>query len=143
MIYGVSRNGRRGLGCIERIMDIPKYDESQPIKLIPLYDHFVPSGTKLDCSELVKALPHTQNSNSTPKYHAQIPLDYPVAQKPKVVRNSGKTNKRGPRKWVPKDKIIYVADILSSSVETPIMVPGLWMLATYDGKKVYVPKSGT
>ena len=122
MIYGVSRNGRRGLGCVESILDMPKFDKRQPIKLIPLYDHFVPSGTKLECSELVKALPRTQKSDT--KYHAQIPLDYPVAPKPQVVRNSGKTNKRGPKKWVPKDKIIYVADIISSSVETPIMVPG-------------------
>ena len=66
------------------------------------------------------------------------------ARKPKVIRNSGKTNQKGPKRfWVPKDKIIYVADILCSKVQTPVMVPGLWMLATHDGKKVYVPKSGT
>ena len=44
---------------------------------------------------------------------------------------------------VPKEKIIYVAYVLNSTVETPVMVPGLWMLMIYDGKKVYVPKSGT
>ena len=66
------------------------------------------------------------------------------ARRPKVVRNSGKTNHKGPKRfWVPKDKIVYVADILCSKVQTPVMVPGLWMLATHDGKKVYVPKSGT
>ena len=66
------------------------------------------------------------------------------ARRPKVIRNSGKTNLKGPKRfWVPKDKIIYVADILCSKVQTPVMVPGLWMLATYDGKKVYVPKPGT
>ena len=66
------------------------------------------------------------------------------ARKPKVIRNSGKTNQKGPKRlWVSKDKIIYVADILCSKVQTPVMVPGLWMLATHDGKKVYVPKPGT
>jgi hypothetical protein len=66
------------------------------------------------------------------------------ARKPKVIRNSGKTNHKGPKRlWVPKDKIVYVADILCSKVQTPVMVPGLWMLATHDGKKVYVPKPGT
>lgn len=34
--------------------------------------------------------------------------------------------KKGPKKiWVPKDKIVYLADILSSQIETPILVPGL------------------
>ena len=48
------------------------------------------------------------------------------ARKPKVIRNSGKTNHKGPKRlWVPKDKIVYVADILCSRVKTPVMVPGL------------------
>ena len=48
--------------------------------------------------------------------------DYSV--KPKYNQNFGKTNKPGPKKiWVPKDKIIYVADIFSSKAKTPVMVP--------------------
>lgn len=55
--------------------------------------------------------------------------------KPKFVKNSGKTNQKEPRKlWVPKDKIIYVVDILSNVVKTPIMVLELRMLAAHDGK---------
>lgn len=47
-------------------------------------------------------------------------------QKPKFVKNPRKTNPKGPRNmWIPKDKIVYVADILSRGVETPAMVPGL------------------
>lgn len=41
--------------------------------------------------------------------------------------------------WVHKYKMIYVADILSSEVKTPIIVSGLWMLAAHDGKKAHVP----
>ena len=64
--------------------------------------------------------------------------------KPRFKQNLRNSNQKGPRKiWVPKEKIIYVADVLNSEVETPIMVPGLWMLTTYDGKKVYVPNPGT
>ena len=102
--------------------------------------HFVPAGTELDIS----AQKRTKDKNSVmkPKYHAQILHDYPYAKRLNVMRNSGKTNKKGPRKWVPKDKIIYVADILSSLAETPVMVPGQWMLATHDGKKVFVPRFG-
>lgn len=68
---------------------------------------------------------------------------YPT-HKPKFVKNYVKKNPKGPRKmWVPKDKIIYVTDILSSGVETPVMVPGLSMLMEHDVNKAYVPKSGT
>ena len=64
--------------------------------------------------------------------------------KPKLKQNFCKTNKQGPKKiWVPKDKFLYVADIFSTKTKTPVMVPRLWMLTTYDGKKVYVPKYGT
>lgn len=69
--------------------------------------------------------------------------DYP-AHKLKFVKNFRKTNKKGPRKlWVPKDKIIYVADILNIALKTPIMVHELWMFAAHDRKKAYVPKPGT
>jgi hypothetical protein len=75
--------------------------------------------------------------------HAQA-QHFDNARKPKVLRNSGKTNHKEPKRfWVPKDKIIYVADILCSRVKKPIMVPGLWMLVTHDRKKAYVPNPGT
>lgn len=48
------------------------------------------------------------------------------SQKPKITKNSGRTNQKRPKKmWEPKNNIIYVASILSSSVKTPFMVPGL------------------
>ena len=63
--------------------------------------------------------------------------------KPKFNQNSGNSNQQGPKKiWVPKDKIIYVADVFNNKVETPVLVPGLWMLSTHGGKKAYVPKPG-
>lgn len=66
------------------------------------------------------------------------------AHKPWVHKTFGRTNHKGPKKmWVPKNKIIYVADILSMQVETPIMVPGLWVHSTHDGKKAYVPRART
>ena len=141
MIYGVSKNGKKGLGCIET----RKPDEHQKVKSKPLYKHFMPVGTELDCSAQTQKHAQTRIKNSVlkPKYHAQISLDYPAAKKPKVVKNSRRTNKRGPITWIPKDKIIYVVDILSSSIETSVMVNEQWILMTYDGQKVYVPIFGT
>ena len=57
----------------------------------------------------------------------------------KGVSNAFRTNKRGPKKiWVPKDKIIPVADVLDNRQDTPIMVPRQWFLTTHDMRKVYV-----
>src|SRR5580765_6156302 len=114
-----------------------------------LYEQFVPSGTHVGSSEPThsegsRRQPQKRNKSSGTKSHAQIPFKYSAAQAPKVPRTSGKnTNKRGPRKWVPKNKIVYLADILDSSTETPVMVPGQWMLTTHDWRKAYVPRAGT
>ena len=146
MIYGVSRNGKKGLGYSGSSKPI---DETLAVKSRPLSEHFVPSGTELECSKQdsssgSKSQSLTQKKKSSkPKHRAQISYDYPVAQTSKGVRTSGKANKKGPIKWVPKDKIIYVADILDGATETPIMVPGQWMLTTHDGRKAYVPRFGT
>ncbi|XP_057418663.1 uncharacterized protein LOC130712865 [Lotus japonicus] len=52
------------------------------------------------------------------------------------------TNPSGPKKIrVPKKLFISVADLLNRTKETPTMVPGQWMLAAHDGRKVYVPKN--
>lgn len=92
MIYGVRRNGKKGLGCKEN----GKPGESQKVKLKSLYEHFVPVGTELDFSSQTHKLTKGNNSVLKPKYHAQISFDYPSAQRSKVVRNSGRTKKRGP-----------------------------------------------
>ena len=52
-----------------------------------------------------------------------------------------KTNKKGPKSiWVPRDKIIHVADLLNNRKKTEVLVLGQWMLTTHDGRKVYVPR---
>lgn len=45
--------------------------------------------------------------------------------------------------WVPKNKITYVADILSNKFETPVKVLGLWVLSTHDRKKTYISRART
>lgn len=66
------------------------------------------------------------------------------AQNPWVDKTSGNTNHKGPKKmWVPKNKKIYILDILSNTIETSIMVHGLWVPSEHDGKNVFVPRVGT
>lgn len=62
MIHGVRRIGNKSLGYIET----GKLDESQKVKLKPLYEYFVPADTELDYSA------QTQKKNSVlkPEYHA-------------------------------------------------------------------------
>ena len=54
----------------------------------------------------------------------------------KVAHNSGRSNKKGPKKlWVPKDKIIYVANILSTAILRHVLASELWLHVTHDGKR--------
>src|SRR3954469_14148432 len=65
---------------------------------------------------------HTKKHVTQPrKYHAAKPKEYHAVPhvvyyaKPKFNQNLRKTNKKRPKKlWVPKEKIISVADILGS-----------------------------
>ena len=48
-------------------------------------------------------------------------------------------NTKGPKKiWIPKKKVIPIADVLDTKKKTPIMVPRQWLLTPYDRRKVYV-----
>lgn len=118
---------------------LKKDDKSNNLK-----SHFVPSGKQNDVrpkgrdisKPKGKIKPHG-HFNYTYMYR------YPT-QKPEFVKNSGKTNSKGVRKiWVPKDKIVYCVDIISSGVKKPDMVSGLLMLAVYDRKKAYVTNPRT
>src|SRR3954469_11527057 len=147
MIYGVSGNKRIDVGYEG---DIPhKFEPVNELKITykPLYEQF-----KYGHSHDIRLTSHAKSFHAThtkkhvtqpKKYHAIPPVNYYA--KPKFNHNLRKTNKKGPKKlWVPKEKIISVADMLGSKeVKTQnVMVPGLWVLATYGGKKVYVPRPG-
>ena len=146
MIYGISRNKKKGLGHSE------SYGKDKTLITKPkaLYEQFVPSVTHVGSSEPThskgsRRQSQKRNKSSRTKSLAHIPLRYSAAQAPKVPRTSGKkkkSNKKGPRKCVPKNKIILLADILDSSCKTPVMAPGQWKLVTHKGRKAYIPKTG-
>ncbi|RDY11391.1 hypothetical protein CR513_03946, partial [Mucuna pruriens] len=60
------------------------------------------------------------------------------------LKGSSKPSKiktKGPKKiWVPKTTIILVAYVFSNRKETLIMIPGQWVLTSYDRRRVYVQK---
>lgn len=128
MIYGVSRNNRSEIGyepSSGEIFEHPKSVDKMIINYPPIYSNF-----KYGHSHNIIYTHSNQNSK--------------FVFKPKFRENFRQTNQRGPKRiWVPKDKIIYVADVLSSHVKTPTMDSGKWRLSSHKGKKVYVPKSGT
>lgn len=105
MIYGVSKNWTRGIGYDSDDESDSEKDDKPNV----LQSHFVPYGKQNDVrpkgitisKPKAKAKPHARFNNV-------LMYKYP-AQKPKFVKNLGKTNPKGPRKiWVLKDKIIYV-----------------------------------
>ncbi|XP_058768682.1 uncharacterized protein LOC131642460 isoform X1 [Vicia villosa] len=153
MIYGVSGNRRFGFGYEGDTSH--KFEPIDDLKITykPLYDQFK-YGHSHDIRHTSHAqsfhITHTKKHVTQPKkyhetqnknYHAVPPISYNA--KPKFNQNLRRTNKKGPKKlWVPKEKIISVADILGGKEDKKqnVMVPGLWVLATHDGKKVYIPR---
>src|ERR1044072_974698 len=141
LIYGVSRSLKNGLGYSESCKTLNT-------KPIALYEHFVPSGTHVRSSEPGsskggKRRPQNKDKSLRNKPHAQIELDYSKVKAHRTLRSSGKTNKKGPRKWVPKNKIIYFADIINSSIRTSSMTSDQWRLVTQKGRRAYIPRTGT
>jgi len=50
------------------------------------------------------------------------------------------TNPRGPIKiWVPKTDIVDVASVSKRKRKAEVLVPGQWLFATHDRRKVFVP----
>lgn len=118
MIYGVSRNNRSGIGYEppsgERF-EHPKSVDEMIIKTTPLY-----SNVKYGHPHNIKFTRPDQNT---------IPI-----YKLKFKQNFRKSNLCGSKqRWVPKNKIIYVADILSNKVATPILESGNWILSAHNG----------
>src|ERR1044072_6772863 len=105
MIYGVSRNKKKGLGYSE------SYRKNKTLIAKPksLYEQSVPSGIKVRSSnpahsEGSRRQPQKRNKSLRIKPHAQKSLDH--SEVPKVSKTSEKkTNKKGLRKWVLKNKI--------------------------------------
>ncbi|XP_058748093.1 uncharacterized protein LOC131620924 [Vicia villosa] len=139
MIYGVNGNKRKGIGFEGEIPYKLEPVNEMIIKYKPLYEKF-----KYGHSHDIK---HTSHSKS---FHITHTKKHAVAHsgksyvKSQFNQNMRRTNPKGPKRmWVPKDKIIPVADLLHSTKDKHVMVPGLWVLTSHDGKKVYIPKSGT
>ena len=54
---------------------------------------------------------------------------------------TSRTNPRGHMKvWVPKTEIVDVAGVSKRKYKAEVLVSGQWLLATYDGRKVYETK---
>src|SRR3954462_8513148 len=155
MIYAVSGNKRVGIGFEgETPYKLESVDDMK-ISYKPLYDQFkfghshdirhTSHAKSFHIAQTKKHVtqPRKYHETHIKNYHAVPPIAYNV--KPKFNQNLSKSNKKGPKKmWVPKDKIIPIADILGCKKDKAqhVMVPGLWMLATHDRKKVYVPRPG-
>src|SRR4051812_33161089 len=139
MIYVVSGNNRVGIGYEGEIPYKLESVDDMKISYKPLYNQF-----KFGYSHDIRHTSHVQSFHIThtkkhvtqPKkyhgtqnrnYHVVPPISYNA--KPKFNQNLRRTNKKGPKKmWVPKEKIIPIADTLGCKEDKAqhVMVPGLW-----------------
>src|SRR4051812_47507405 len=148
MIYVVSGNKRVGIGYEgETPYKLEPVDDMK-ITYKPLYDQFKYAHShdiRLTSHAQSFHVAHTKKHVTQPrKYHVAQPKNYHVVPpivyhvKLKFNQNLRKYNKKGPNKMlVPKEKIIFVADILGCKEDKAqhVMVPGLWVLAAHDGKR--------
>jgi len=66
---------------------------------------------------------------------------HPISEGTFKDKSLRKTNMKGPKtEWVPKEKIIPLADILNPNKKTQIFELGKWMLIIHKGKKFYIPR---
>src|SRR3954465_11266591 len=143
MIYGVSGNKRFGFGYEGDTSH--KFEPVDDLKITykPLYDQF-----KYGHAHDIRLTSHAQKFNTVhtkkhvthpKKYHADKPKEYHVVPpvkyfaKPKFNHKLRRTNKKGPKKlWVPKEKIISVADILGGKEDKKAKCHGTWTLGARD-----------
>jgi len=87
----------------------------------------------------VNAKLHSKTKGSEPEVWKKTKQDN-FRQKTQRKFKTPLTNSRGPTKvWVPKLDIVDVAGVSKRKRKAEVMVPGQWLLTTYDGRKVYVP----
>src|SRR4051812_28914149 len=141
MIYGVSGNKRICIGFEGEIPYKLEPVDEVIINYKPLYEQF-----KYGHSHDIKHTSHSKSFHITHTHTKKHVISHYRNSyvKSQFNQNVRRTNPKGPKRmWVPKEKIIPVADLFESTKDKHVMVPGLWMLTSHDGKKVYVPKSGT
>jgi len=89
--------------------------------------------------EAVVAKLNSKTKGSEPKVWKKTKQDN-FRQRTQRKFKTPRTNPRGPTKiWVPKSDIVDVAGMSKRKRKAEVLVPGQWLLATHDGRKVYVP----
>jgi len=89
--------------------------------------------------EAVFAKLHSKTKGSEPEVWKKTKQDN-FRQRTQRKFKTSRTNPRGPTKiWVPKSDIVDVAGVSKRKRKAEVLVPGQWLLATHDGRKVYVP----
>lgn len=91
----------------------------------------------LKCSK-PKAKIYSRHQNFKPKV-LNDPKPYYMKDKVQNKKKYVKTNPKGPlRLWVPKSEIVFATNMLQRRSKTLILVPGQWMITTYDRIKAYI-----
>ena len=154
MIYSINLNNKKGIGFIG--------GNSSEVILKPcsgreeLKTHFVFESEKVNtasCSEpeassskvMTKSKPENQetkvmNNSKSKAQELQKTRQDNFRQRTQRKINTPWTNPRGHTKiWVPKTDIVDVAGVSKRKRKAEVLVPGQWLLATHDGRQVFVP----
>src|SRR4030066_401026 len=132
-VQGCSRCKQSNVQILKR----PKSKTSKSKNLINLGSKGLNGGTKRGSTPKIKL--DLRPKDSVPKDLNKAKLggfNHNGLRKKK----SSRTNQQGPIKiWVPKTEIVSVEGVYTRKDKATFMVPGQWLLATYDRRQVYVP----
>jgi len=94
---------------------------------------------RFERKKAVNAKSQSKTKGSEPRVWKKTRQDN-FRQKTQRKINTPWTNPRGPTKiWVPKTDIVDVAGVSKRKRKAEVLVPGQWLLATHDGRQVFVP----
>ena len=151
MIYGVGKHDKEGLGYEEGCtssddpLKVLQKSCSSSISQTVLSNHFVPAVSTMNLTEPIdqklKGIVISEPDNSDVLISSVSNTSGSRAKAKGLNRRKPvKTNQKGPIcLWVPKSQIVFAADIPKGTEGKPIVVPGQWLLTTYDRRKAYVP----
>jgi len=112
---------------------------SEPIKQVLKKVESEIQKPRFQKKKVVCAMSQSKTKGSEPKVWKKTKQDN-FRQRTQKKFKTPWTNPRGPTKiWVPKKDIVDVAGVSKRRQKAEVLVPGQWLLATHDGRQVFVP----
>jgi len=122
-----------------KVLELQILKRSEPNKQVLKKTESESQKPRFQRQKAVNAMSQSKTKGSEPKVWKKTRQNN-FRQKTQRKFKTHWTNPRGPTKiWVPKTDIVDVAGVSKRKRKAEVLVPGLRLLATHDGRQVFVP----